>query len=77
MRFFRVVRPKDVVEVTIIKNKNDNTYSYVNLTKEHICPCRFNSIKEAINDMNKLKEEGKIIKYDELLFCELKYFSTF
>ena len=77
MRFFRVVRPKDTVEVAIIKNKNDNTYSYVNLTKEHICPCRFNSVEEAIDDMDKLKEKGKLIKYDELLFCELKYFSTF
>ena len=45
----------------MLKNKNDNTYSYVNLTKGHICPCRFLSIEEAVKDMDRLKEEGKLI----------------
>ena len=59
MKIYKVIRPKDTVLVTILKNKNDNTYSYVNLTKEHICPCRFNSIEEAINDMDRLKKKEK------------------
>ena len=66
MRFFRVVRPKDTVEVAIIKNKNDNTYSYVNLTKEHICPCRFDSIEKALQDMDDLIKRNKIIEYYEI-----------
>ena len=62
----RVERPKDTVDVTIMRNKKDNTWSYVNLTKKHICPCRFNSIDEALEDMNKQIKEGKIIRYYQL-----------
>lgn len=47
-----------------MRNKNDNTYSLVNITKWHICPCRFLSIQDAIADMERLKEEGKIIRYE-------------
>lgn len=61
---FLVTRPEDTVLVYLMKNKNDNTYSYVNITKNHICPCRFSSIDDAIKDMDRLKEEGKIIRYE-------------
>ena len=37
MRRWLVERPKDEVAVTIMKNKLDGTYSFINLTKEHIC----------------------------------------
>lgn len=47
-----------------MKNKSDNTYSFVNITKWHICPCRFPSIHDAVADMDRLKEEGKIIRYE-------------
>jgi hypothetical protein len=40
----------DVI-VIICRNKVDNTYSFVNLTKGHICECKFNSVDEAIMDM--------------------------
>lgn len=49
--------------VVIFKNKSDNTYSFVNLTKEHICACRFNTIEEAIQDMNNRVAEGLIQSY--------------
>lgn len=48
MRRWLVKRPNDEVIVTIMKNKCDETYSFINLTKEHICPCRFSSMEEAI-----------------------------
>lgn len=63
---FEVVRPKDTVIVLIMKHKTKNTYSYVNLTKGHICPCEFASEEEAIKDMDKLKEIGKLISYRRL-----------
>lgn len=47
-----------------MKNKSDNTYSFVNVSKDHICPCRFKTIEEAIAGMEKQKEEGKIIFYE-------------
>ena len=39
------------VNVLILKHKNTETYSYINLTKGHICPCKFNSVEEAIKDL--------------------------
>ena len=61
---FLVTRPKDTVLVYLMKNESDNTYSFVNITRWHICPCRFKSIRDAVADMDRLKEEGKIIRYE-------------
>ena len=40
MRRWLVKRPNDKVIITIMKNKCDGTYSFINLTKEHVCPCK-------------------------------------
>ena len=61
---FLVTRPDDTVLVYLMKNESDNTYSFVNITRWHICPCRFKSIRDAVADMDRLKEEGKIIRYE-------------
>lgn len=66
MKKYLVERPKDEVVVTIMRNKIDNTYSFINLTKEHICPCRFTSIENALEDMDEQIKKGKIIRYYEL-----------
>ncbi len=66
MKIWVVKRQHDKVIVTIMKNKSDRTYSFINLTKEHICPCKFNSIDDALKDMDRLKDCGKIINYFEL-----------
>lgn len=66
MRKWLVKRPHDTVVVTIMKNKSDDSCSFINLTKEHICPCKFNSIDDALKDMDMLKDCGKIINYFEL-----------
>ena len=58
-----IVRPKDIVTVLLLKHKNTNEYSFVNLTKGHICPCRFKSINEAIKDLEERKNSGNIINY--------------
>ena len=39
------------VIVSIMRNKSDNTYSFVNLTKGHICSCRFDSVENAVKAM--------------------------
>lgn len=66
MKIWVVKRQHDKVIVTIMKNKSDGTYSFINLTKEHICPCKFNSIDDALKDMDRLKDCGEIINYFEL-----------
>ena len=61
---FLVTRPYDTVLVFLMKHKEKDTYSYVNISRGHICPCEFTSINDAIADMDRLKEEGKIIRYE-------------
>ena len=61
------MREKNNVLVSIMLNKSDHTYSFVNLTKGHICTCKFDSIEGAINDMKKKKDNGEIIDYIKLL----------
>lgn len=63
---YLVMREKDSVIVSIMLNKLDHTYSFVNLTKGHVCTCRFDSIEDAISDMKKKKDNGEIIDYISL-----------
>lgn len=58
-----VKRKSGNVMVSIMRNRSDNTYSFVNLTKNHICPCRFNSVEDAVKDMNNKILNGEIISY--------------
>lgn len=58
-----VRRTKGNVIVSIMYSKTDNKYHFVNLTKSHICHCCFNTVEDAILDMDQLKNEGKIIEY--------------
>lgn len=59
----KIYRTKDTVLVRIMKHKDKELYSYVNLTKNHICPCVFNSISEAIDDLNNYSD---VISYEIL-----------
>lgn len=61
---FIVKKPNEEESVVVIfKNKSDGTYSFVNLTKEHICSCKFKTIEEAIQDMNDRLRKGLIKSY--------------
>lgn len=44
----------------LFKHKVSGKWSFINLSKEYICECKFNSYKDAIDDLNKNKESGKI-----------------
>nr|DAF65469.1 MAG TPA: hypothetical protein [Siphoviridae sp. ctbbV81]DAH50172.1 MAG TPA: hypothetical protein [Caudoviricetes sp.] len=63
---YLVQRKSGNVVVSIMRNKSDNTYSFVNLTKNHICPCRFDSVEDALKDMYKKILNGEIIGYFKL-----------
>lgn len=66
MKRYFVMKETDNAEVIIIKNKSDHTFLFVNLTKQHICPCRFESVEEVVKDMIRLKAEGKIRDFIEI-----------
>lgn len=68
MKRFLVKRPKDTVEVILLPNKDGSGFQYINLSKGHICPCKFKTEVEALAD---LEEESKnwiddceIVKFD-------------
>lgn len=47
-----VTRKDDTVrEVEIMYDRLSQKYAYVNLTTHHVCPCRFDTIDDAVFDM--------------------------
>lgn len=63
---YLVQRKSGNVIVSIMRNKFDSTYSFVNLTKNHICQCRFDSIEDAVKDMDEKILNGEIVRYFKL-----------
>ena len=72
MTKYRVKRPKDTVEVLILPNKDGSGYQYINITKGHICPCKFKTEIDALRDMDKKVSEGKVLSYEEIEDSEMK-----
>ena len=61
---FLVAKPSGTtVEVLLLPHKNTDKYSFVNITKGHICSCIFNNVDEAIEDMEERKRQGLIDNY--------------
>ena len=69
--FYEVERSKDTVIVAVIKHKVDGKFSFVNITKKHICPCKFDSVKDAEEDLERYKRAGKIINYRKIDFYDI------
>ena len=65
---FLVSKPNETIEVLLLPYKNTNKYSFVNITKGHICSCVFNSIDEAIEDMEERKKKGLIDRYRRIKY---------
>lgn len=66
METYFVERNSGNVIVSIMFNRMDRKYHFVNLTKNHICVCGFDSVDSAVNDMKNLKMHGKIIDYHKI-----------
>ena len=62
-KYYMVIRPHDNVLVTIIPCRMDGKFHFVNITKNHICECGFNTYEEAEADLEKYKKLGKINSY--------------
>ena len=39
-------------DVEIMYDRYSNKYCFVNLTSKHVCKCRFDSIEDALADLN-------------------------
>ena len=60
---YLVIRNKGNVVVSIMFNKFNESYHFVNLTKGHICSCEFETVWDAIDDMQSKKDNGEIIDF--------------
>lgn len=58
-----VEKESETIEVLLLKHKNTNKYSYVNLTKGHICKCIFNSVEDALKDIEDRKNKHLLVDY--------------
>lgn len=63
---FRIFKPSGIVDVILVRHKGTQEYSFVNLTKGHICPCRFKTFEDAVADIEDRMKDGKILSYQIL-----------
>ena len=57
MKVFKILRStKNNVQCIILWDEFYKKYRWVNLTNPHICKCMFETIEEAIEDLNKRPE---------------------
>lgn len=51
LQALHVKRMKDEVDVVLLPHKDGSGYSFVNLTKGHICPCVFPTAESGLHDL--------------------------
>lgn len=61
-----IERDKDTVEVLLLPNKDGKGYQYINLTKGHICSCVFPTMEDALKDLERFQNLGKIKSWIEI-----------
>lgn len=66
MNTYYVLRTKGNVIVSIMYNRHNQKYHFVNLTHPHICSCAFDSVADALTDMDKKVYNGEILGYYKL-----------
>lgn len=61
---FTVHKETEDLDVLLLRHKGTDKYSFVNLTKGHICKCVFDSVDEAMKDIEDRKAKGLLIDYE-------------
>ena len=64
---YKVIREDGTFLIYLMRYKGAETYSFINMTKGHICPCVFNSIKEAEEDFKNYKNIIKVVEQEVVL----------
>lgn len=59
MYTFMIKRKQDIVMCYLMKQKTGG-WSYINITKKHICPCVFDTVEDALED---LKNQDDVISF--------------
>ena len=61
---FIVHKETEDLDVLLLRHKGTDKYSFVNLTKGHICKCIFDSVDEAMKDIEDRKAKGLLVDYE-------------
>ena len=61
---FVVHKENEDLDVLLLRHKGTDKWSYVNLTKGHICKCVFDSVEDALKDIEDRKTNGLLIDYE-------------
>ena len=57
---------KNTVICMLIPSKDNSYYSFVNISKGHICKCKFKTYEDGIEDLNNQVRLGKVLSYEFL-----------
>ena len=60
---FKVYKENETLDVLLLRHKGTDKYIFVNLTIGHICSCVFNSVDDALKDIEDRKQKGLLIDY--------------
>ena len=61
---FIVHKENEDLSVFLLRHKNTDKWSFINMTKGHICQCIFDSIEDAMKDIEDRKKKGLLIDYE-------------
>jgi hypothetical protein len=51
---------KKYYTISIFKHKVGGKYSFLNITKQHICPCEFDTYEDAMNELKEKEQKGEL-----------------
>ena len=63
MELLKIVRPDNTVICSIMYDRHERGYRFINLTHNHICECVFLSIEDAMKDLEEKRENGDVLEY--------------
>lgn len=57
-------KDNSTVLTTILFDEGERAFRFVNITRNHICPCKFKSLDEALSDLEEKVKEGSVLHYE-------------
>lgn len=61
---FIVYKENENLDIFLLRHKNTDKWSFVNMTKGHICSCVFDSVEDAMKDIEDRKRNGLLKDYE-------------
>lgn len=66
LSMWRISINQDLIFVYIMYSHADNKYHFVNFTQNYICAHGFDTIEDAVADLEQYKKNGKIKDYQNI-----------